>query len=41
MEEVRRTSGRRHGLVAMLVQRLRQWLRRKTQKEEPNIYPFF
>jgi hypothetical protein len=41
MEHVRRAEPQPQGLVARLVQRVRQWLRRKMQKEEPNIYPFF
>jgi hypothetical protein len=41
MDQVKRTSGTPQGVIARLVVRVRSWLRRRLQKEEPNIYPFF
>ncbi len=29
------------GAIGRLVTRMRSWLRRRLQKEEPNIYPVF
>jgi hypothetical protein len=41
MNQVTRAPGKPQGLIARLVVRVRSWLRRRLQKEEPNIYPFF
>jgi hypothetical protein len=41
MERRTPPSGKPHGLITRLMERVRLWLRRRTRKEEPNIYPFF
>ena len=41
MDRVTQTPGKAQGLITRLVGRVRSWLRRRFQKEEPNIYPFF